>query len=188
MLLYIRMKINRFVALLRGVNVNPTKRVAMADLRELLTTLGCTDVRTVLNSGNAVFFDPGSSPGDLAGRIHSALAAKLALDIAVIVKSAQDFDLVVTGNPLLDIATDPARLIVTFTQHRSTLTTIESLTGTDWSPEALAVGADAIYMWCPNGTIASKVAPQVGQVLGELGTARNWSTVTKIHGLIRVDN
>ena len=43
-----------FVALLRAVNVGGTK-LPMADLRALLEGLGLTDVRTYLQSGNAVF-------------------------------------------------------------------------------------------------------------------------------------
>jgi uncharacterized protein (DUF1697 family) len=43
------------VALLRGINVGRAKRVAMADLRDLVAGLGHANVRTVLNSGNVVF-------------------------------------------------------------------------------------------------------------------------------------
>jgi hypothetical protein len=43
-----------FVALLRGVNVGRANRVTMAQLRELLESLGYSGVRTLLNSGNAV--------------------------------------------------------------------------------------------------------------------------------------
>ena len=45
----------RYVALFRGINVGKAKRVAMADLRELLGELGYSEVATLLNSGNAVF-------------------------------------------------------------------------------------------------------------------------------------
>ena len=38
----------RYVALLRGINVGRNKRIPMADLRELLTSLGYTDVKTLL--------------------------------------------------------------------------------------------------------------------------------------------
>ena len=41
--------------LLRGINLGRARRVAMADLRVLLSDLGYSDVRTVLQSGNAVF-------------------------------------------------------------------------------------------------------------------------------------
>lgn len=48
----------RYVALLRGVNLGSRKRVAMSDLRDLLGSLGHTDVKTYLQSGNALFTSP----------------------------------------------------------------------------------------------------------------------------------
>ena len=43
------------LALLRGINVGRAKRIAMPDLRTMLTSLGCADVRTHGQSGNAIF-------------------------------------------------------------------------------------------------------------------------------------
>ncbi len=51
----------RMVALLRGINVGGNKLVDMARLRALMTDLGYTDVRTYLQSGNAVFSCPQKS-------------------------------------------------------------------------------------------------------------------------------
>ncbi|MDQ1529109.1 MAG: hypothetical protein QOH77_899, partial [Actinomycetota bacterium] len=44
----------RYVVLLRGINVNPSTRVAMSDLRDLVSELGYSDVRTLLQSGNVI--------------------------------------------------------------------------------------------------------------------------------------
>ena len=44
-----------YLALFRGINVGKARRIAMADLRALLEDLGFTQVKTLLNSGNAVF-------------------------------------------------------------------------------------------------------------------------------------
>ena len=46
---------DRYVALLRGINVGKAKRIAMADLRDAVGSLGHSDVKTLLNSGNVVF-------------------------------------------------------------------------------------------------------------------------------------
>ena len=46
---------SRQIALLRGINVGRAKRVEMAILRDLFTSLGYGDVCTLLNSGNVVF-------------------------------------------------------------------------------------------------------------------------------------
>ena len=45
----------RVAALLRGINIGPNKRIAMADLRAIVESLGHTDVETYLQSGNVVF-------------------------------------------------------------------------------------------------------------------------------------
>ena len=47
------------VALLRGINLGGRKKVAMADLRELMASLGHTDVATYIQSGNVVFSTDG---------------------------------------------------------------------------------------------------------------------------------
>ena len=61
------------IALIRGINVGTAKRVAMGDLREMLSGLGYSDVRTLLNSGNAVLRSE-DSPKMVAEAISRGLA------------------------------------------------------------------------------------------------------------------
>ena len=77
------------VALLRGINVGTAKRVAMADLRGVLTGLGYDDVRTLLNSGNVVFSAPPRS-GDPSKRIEKEIEKKLGVSSRVTVLTAAD--------------------------------------------------------------------------------------------------
>lgn len=72
-----------FVALLRGVNVGRGNRLPMADLRAQLAALGYTNVRTLLNSGNAVFDRGSRSANAHAIRIRAAIVEKLGVDIPV---------------------------------------------------------------------------------------------------------
>jgi uncharacterized protein (DUF1697 family) len=46
--------VNRYLVLLRGINVGGRNKVPMAELRELLEGLGYADVATYIASGNAV--------------------------------------------------------------------------------------------------------------------------------------
>src|SRR5215470_2562929 len=70
------------VVLLRGVNNLGGKRVAMADLKEVVTSLGHTDVMTYIQSGN-VLFTPRLADGRTAGRTDTAaLGAELERAIA----------------------------------------------------------------------------------------------------------
>ena len=47
------------ILLLRGVNVSGANRLPMAEFREMLAEFGLKNVDTHIQSGNAVFHDPG---------------------------------------------------------------------------------------------------------------------------------
>ena len=72
----------RLVALLRGINLGRSRRVAMADLRELLEDLGYEDVRTHLQSGNAVL-TTGDRPAVVAEAIAAGMAERFGMDVSV---------------------------------------------------------------------------------------------------------
>ena len=91
----------RYALLLRGVNVGGHKRVPMADLRQLLEGLGYDRVRTLLNSGNAVFDTARAMPATrLAAVIDSAIEARFGFTARAFVLTASDVDLVVAENTL----------------------------------------------------------------------------------------
>ena len=64
------------VVLIRGINVGGKNPVKMADLRALLEGLGCTNVETLLVSGNAIV-DGG--PDDLARQLEAELRKRFTL-------------------------------------------------------------------------------------------------------------
>ena len=173
----------RHVALLRGINVGRAKRVAMADLRELVGELGYADVRTLANSGNVVFTAPGSSAGDAGGRIEAALAAHLGIASRVTVLTAGELADAVAGNPLIDVCDNPSRLLVAFLADPADRARLKALVRMRWAPEALALGERVAYLWCPDGVLASRVAAAVGEALGDAVTTRNWATVSKLLAL-----
>jgi uncharacterized protein (DUF1697 family) len=175
----------RYVALWRGINVGRAKRIAMADLRSLLSKLGYTNVRTVLNSGNAIFASTAASPTRIAEQIRGEVATRLEVDAGVIVKTAAEVIAAFEANPLRAVAGDASRYVVAFTPDAAALAPLRALTKRDWAPEALAVGNHAAYLWCANGILASKLGPEVDAKLGELRTTRNWATLEKIAALLQ---
>jgi uncharacterized protein (DUF1697 family) len=175
----------RFVALLRGVNVGKAKRVAMADLRSLLESLGYGDVRTLLNSGNAVFDGPAETQAKHAQRIQAAVARDLGVEALVVVKSARDVAAIVAGNKLSAIATDPSRLLVAVANDSKALAMLTLPARAEWGVDEVHIGRHAAYVWCANGILESKVAVALLKGLARSGTTRNWSTVEKLHALLQ---
>jgi uncharacterized protein (DUF1697 family) len=173
----------RQIALLRGVNVGRAKRIAMADLRKVLGDLGFGGVRTLLNSGNAVFDCAAHDAAQSAERIEEALVLKLGVPARVTVLDAQQLDDVIAANPLLDVATDPSRMMVAVLGNPADRVKLEALVHQHWEPEAFALGQWAAYLWCVDGVLASRAAAALGNLLGDAVTTRNWSTMTKLHAL-----
>lgn len=166
------------VALLRGVNVGRSRRVEMARLRALLADLGYQDVRTHLNSGNAVF-RAGTPPEQTGRAIAAGIAEHLGLDVPVLVRTADELAAVVAANPLRDIATDPARYLVVFLPDAPEPAVLADLDPGAFAPEAFRLDGREVYLWCPNG-VHRAVLPAELESRGLVGTARNWNTVTRL--------
>lgn len=172
-----------YVALFRGINVGRAKRVKMEVLRSVCSDLGFGDVRTLLNSGNVVFSAAGVSADEAATRIEEALPRRVGFTARTIVLTAVELASAVDGNPLLDIADNPSRLLVAVLQDETDGALLVPLLDRDWAPEALAVGGRFAYLWCPGGSLAGELAEAVGRALGDRVTTRNWATITKLHAL-----
>ncbi len=78
-----------YVALLRGINLGPRNKIAMADLRDLLVSLGLENVRTHILSGNVIFTSRRRSAARLEGSIERAIRKRFAFDIRVLVRRAR---------------------------------------------------------------------------------------------------
>jgi uncharacterized protein (DUF1697 family) len=170
-----------YVALLRGINVGRNKRLAMADLRALLQGLGYHDVRTHLQSGNAVFTAPPARVDHLATEISAAISSELKLSVGCVIRNGEQLRAVVDGNPFAEVATDPARLLVAFLSAAPDPAWSTALDPGAYAPEQFAIGGREIYLWLPNGIYQAKL----GQAPWEkqkniVVTARNWNTVTKL--------
>jgi uncharacterized protein (DUF1697 family) len=173
----------RFVALLRGVNVGKGNRVPMPEFKATLEALGYTSVSTLLNSGNAVFTGAGTGAVRHAARICAALAARLAVTTPTVVKSATELGVIVDRAPMRPAAPEHSRFLVVFAQDAATLRALRELLPLVRPPEKLVVAAHAAYLYCPQGSLASKAgAALLGKTRGGI-TTRNWATVLKLHAL-----
>ena len=173
----------RQVALLRGINVGRAKRIAMADLRALVESLGYGDVRTLLNSGN-VIFDSKDPPARAASRIEAGVRDRLGITSRVIVLTADDIATIAGENTLAGRAADPTRVLVAVVGDPSHLSRLQPLARQEFGSDALVVGSRAAYISCPDGILTSKLLEAVGRALGDGVTTRNWATFTKIRALV----
>jgi uncharacterized protein (DUF1697 family) len=172
-----------FVALLRGVNVGKAKRVPMAELRALLSSLGYTGVATLLNSGNAVFRAPRGTPVKHAADIAAAISTELNVEVPVIVKSASELAAIVSNNPIKATTEEHSRFLVAFVQDTKALSSLAAIESLVVPPEQFAVGKNAAYLLCAGGILESKAGEALLGKVGKSATTRNWATVLKLKAL-----
>ena len=148
------------------------------------SSVGFTDVKTVLNSGNVVFTAPEVTAEKAAARIEAALPDALGISSKVTGLAADALATVVAENPLVGPAKDsPSRLMVVFLGRGADVAKLDGFAGQDWAPDKFGLGPRAAYMFCPQGLLVSRLAEAVARALGPGTTSRNWSTVMKLHAL-----
>ena len=174
-----------YVALLRGINVGGKKMIAMAELRETLTAMGLADVKTLLQSGNAVFRAPARPPAKLETSLEQAIGARFGFTPDLHVRTADEWRGVIAANPFpREAKSDPGHLLVTFFRAPLDPAAVRKLQAAITGPERVRCDDRQLYMTFPDGIGTSKATLLVDKLLGARGTARNWNTVTKLAALV----
>jgi len=174
---------NRYVVLLRGINVGGKNPVPMARLRTVLEDLGFTGVATYIASGNAIV-ESERSATEVGARIEASLPREFSLHdevVRVLVLSQAQLAAVVDNRPD-GFGSQPDRY------HSDAI----FLLGVD-AAEALAVfnpreGVDTV--WAGDGVVysqrlsaertRSRLSKVMGSPLYKSMTIRNWNTTTTL--------
>ncbi|WP_181784400.1 DUF1697 domain-containing protein [Pseudonocardia pini] len=164
-----------YAVLLRGVNVGGNRKVPMAELREILAGLGYTQVRTLLQSGNAVLAadEPAAA---VATRLEEALRERYGADIRCLALTREELRAAAEGNPLT--GDNGSRMVVMwlFDDAPADAPGPEQL-----DPDRIAVRGRLVYQWCPEGISNSPdVAAYLRKEWKVAVTARNRNTVEKL--------
>jgi uncharacterized protein (DUF1697 family) len=170
-----------YVSMLRAVNVGGTSRIKMDALRRAYESMGFSDVRTLLQSGNVVFRSRITDRARLVRRIEQELERQLELGVVVIVRTLAEMASIVDRGPVLSPRADPSRLLVMFLADVPESRAQATLQKWHKGPEMLELRGPEIYLYYPAGIARSKLSTAVIESkLDVAGTARNWNTLTKL--------
>jgi uncharacterized protein (DUF1697 family) len=174
--------VTTYIGLLRAVNLAGRNAVSMAELRQLLVTLGMRDVRSLLQSGNMVFRGRMSTPAELEGRLEDETRRHLGVETGIFVRTPKEWSAVVADNPFPDQAKrDPSHLVVMFLKDTPGRPDVRALRQAIVGREAVAAKGRHAYIVYPDGIGRSRLTSAVVEKhLKTRGTARNWNTVLKI--------
>ena len=170
----------RYVALLRGVNVGGKNKLPMADLRDIFTAAGCAAVQTYIQSGNVVF----EAAQDLAEWVPEivtrAIRRRFGYETAVVMRSSEELRQVVASNPF-DTSGDPRFLHVAFLEDTPGAEAVSRLDPQRSPPDTFAVRGRNVHLHYPNGVARSKLTNEyLAAQLQTASTMRNWRTVLSL--------
>mgnify|MGYP002076619673 CR=1 FL=1 len=157
----------------------------MAEFRAALESLGHHQVRTLLNSGNAVFSSTSRSTSKLASVIAKALEERFGVVTPVIVKSAAELSAVIGASPITPPQADQSRYLVAFAATAQELHALQRLQDLARAPERFVVTSVAAFLHCPAGVLKSRIGEALLGHAGRRVTTRSWATVMKLRA--RVD-
>ncbi|WP_321950599.1 DUF1697 domain-containing protein [Paraburkholderia bannensis] len=160
-----------YIALLRAVNVGGTGKLPMPELRAMCETLGFTNVRTYIASGNVVF-ESRLAAASVKKRLEQSLEEYAGKPVGVLLRNADEMAAVLADNPFADAP--PERTVAIFLDAAPPADALDKVSG--HGTEQLALGKREVYVYYPDGIGRSKLKIAAGKD----GTARNMNTVATL--------
>ena len=171
----------RYVALLRGVNVGGKNKIAMVTLAGMFTDFKCRDVATYIQSGNVVFSADAKAVAKVGGFVCASIEKQLGFQTSVIVRSLTDIKRISASNPYKDVEQSH----VMFLADEPSAAQVATLDHSRSAPDEFTVVGSEIYLYLPNGAGNSKLTvTYFDSKLKTVGTQRNWRTVQKLRAMM----
>jgi uncharacterized protein (DUF1697 family) len=171
-----------YVAFLRAINVGGRAIVKMADLQRAFTAAGCTNVRTLIASGN-VLFDAEAADRGVRARIERQVARLLEAEPIIVYRTIRELQRLVAAAPFGALAGDRRlKLYVIFVRRKTRARPSFPMHQPGEFLEAIGMHNGDVLVVSgrkPNGVYGFP-NNWIEKELGVTATARNWSTVTKI--------
>lgn len=174
-----------FIALLRGVNVVGANSLPMKDLVHILESMGLRNVKTYIQSGNAVFQATDKEVAGLAEKIKARIQRERGFGPEVMLLRLGELETAMASNPYPEADSNPKALHLTFLASAPAKAGLTALAAIREPSEQYTLKGRVFYFWAPAGVGRSKLFSRVEKSLGVAGTARNWRTICKLLELAR---
>jgi uncharacterized protein (DUF1697 family) len=175
---------DRFVALLRGINVGGRNMLPMKELINLFDKAGCTDVVHYIQSGNVVFTAKPAVAKTIADVIAKAIEKKFKITVPVVIRSSAEIAAVASNNPFLKAGVEVERLHVVFLKDRPTAEMGKILDPNRSPGDSFEVRGGEIFLSIASAAKTKITNAWLDSKLKTVSTGRNWRTVLKLQEML----
>jgi uncharacterized protein (DUF1697 family) len=173
-----------YIALFRGINVGGRNSLPMNELAQILSDCGSDEIRTTIQSGNAVFENADMDASRLAEKISFEVGKRRGFTPQILVLTRTEFGQAIAENPFPEHTSDPGALHLGFLAATPVNVKTDKLMSLKAMSEKFLLTSRVFFLYAPDGVGRSRLAAGVEKVLGVTMTDRNWKTVSKISELI----
>ncbi len=173
-----------WIALLRGINVGGKNILPMKELVRDLESLGLEDVKTYIQSGNAVFRAASVDAVGLGAEISATIEKRRGFRPQVLLLAAGELQDAVAANPFPEAEAEPKTLHLSFLAAPPPAPDLEALRAARAPSERFHLSDRVFYLHAPDGIGRSKLAAKAERLLGVAITGRNWRTVSKLREMV----
>lgn len=168
------------IALFRAINVGGKNTLPMKSLTTLLEHIGATEIRTYIQSGNAVFRHTSAEAAPIATRLIADIGKLHGFEPQILMLRREDILQACERNPFPEAVAEPASLHLGFLATTPTNPDLPKLASIKKDNERFQLDGRVFYLHAPDGVGRSKLAAGSERLLGVPMTDRNWRTVSKL--------
>ena len=173
---------NRYIALLRGINVGGQKKIPMAELRELLSKSGLKNVQTYIQSGNVIFESSEKDTQKLELDIHYSIKKKFGFEVPILVKTPEELLQIFDDCPFSEEIKMNSYFMLLFAIPDKNL--VEEVAKMSYTDEEFVIMNTCIYFHSSIGYGRTKFNNNFFErKLKTVATARNYKTMVKLLSL-----
>ena len=173
----------KFIALFRGINVGGKNLLPLKELTAILEGIGAHEVKTYIQSGNAVFQSAEEEPAQLSKKLATEVMKRLGFEPCVLILDRAAIVRAMEHNPFPEAEDDPVSLHLGFLASTPKIPDLEKLNSLKKESERFQLCDNVFYLHAPEGVGRSALATHAEKLLGVPMTDRNWKTVCKIREL-----
>ena len=173
---------NTYIVLLRGINVGGHKKVPMADLRQLLSKQGFSNVKTYIQSGNIILQSSENNHNIVEHIIHQSILEYFGFDVPVIAKTRDQIVTIFDACPFSEDKKELSYFVLL--SAIPDLKSLKEVEHISYDNEVFQIVNDCLYFFSEAGYGKSKFNMNMFEKkLKVRATSRNFKTMVKLMDL-----
>lgn len=171
---------NRYIALLRGINVGGYRKIRMEGLKEMFRGMGFENVTTYIQSGNVIFESNLKDCQKLSGAIKEQIEISFGHNVSVIIRTSEEVEKILARFPFEE--KNEWKGYISFLSGMATEDQKRDLKSKSSDIEKFIPGDQEVYSFVNKGASQKLLFSNsfVEKELAMEATTRNLRTVTKI--------